>query len=208
MGQYLPVNRTNAMKIDGTLVPGILQGIEVTGELRIERQKNDGKSGTRQVVKGFPEATIRADVLLLGTPGELTQQLRALQALFAVSGVKGRRVVNQHLDARGVKRLVFKGLTTRSTNQNDGVLAQLAFTEYDSEIRALEEKDKAERAASAAGGASGAGSSTGAGGPDAAASGASTTTNADGSARTPGPLQPIANGFADGAAFANRLVGR
>lgn len=211
MGEYINVNTTNAVKIDGRIVPGLLQGIEINGELRIESQSKDGESGSRQIVKGYPEATIRLDFVLLG---DVHAQVRALQEMFAVTGLKARRVVNPHLDARGVRKLVFKGLSTRENADDDTLTAQLTFTEYDAEIRALEEKDRAAKAAKEGKPKKAkSGTGTGAAGPGSqvasdATAASGKTTGADGKPKTPGPLEAAVNGFGDGAAFANRLAGR
>lgn len=178
MGEYLKPDE-QAVKIGDHLVPGTVTGIEVSGELRLEKQKTDGKSGSTNLIKGYEEATVRITVELLGGDSEIKALEKIFKGYSSSLASKGVRVVNRHLDARGVKRLIFKGLTTRDDYPRGMVIADLSFSEYDMEAAKLEEKDKASSGL-------GAGAGTGSDG----TSGKDGNGSGDGSAK-PGSENPL-----------------
>ncbi|GEM50031.1 hypothetical protein [Deinococcus cellulosilyticus] len=142
MGEYLQPD-TQSIKVGGVLLPGIITGIEVSGELRLEKQKTDGKSGSTTLLKGFEEASIRVSLELLAGDSEIKSLEKVFKGYASALKSKGVRVVNRHLDARGVKLLVFKKLTTRDDYARGMVVAELEFSEYDMEAARLEDKDAA-----------------------------------------------------------------
>ncbi|GEM44835.1 hypothetical protein [Deinococcus cellulosilyticus] len=156
MGEYLKPDE-QAVKIGVHLVPGTVTGIEVSGELRLEKQKTDGKSGSTNLIKGYEEATIRITVELLGGDAEIKALEKIFKGYSSSLASKGVRVINRHLDARGVKRLIFKGLTTRDDYARGSTIADLSFSEYDMEAAKLEEKDKAAAGAGTGSGNNGTG---------------------------------------------------
>lgn len=154
VGEYLQPDK-QSIKVSGSLLPGIITAIEVSGELRLEKQKSDGKSGSTTLLKGFEEASIRISLELLAGDEEIKALEKVFKGYSSALKSKGVRVVNRHLDARGVKLLVFKKLTTRDDYARGMVLADLEFSEYDMEAARLEDKD------SGIGSALGAGTGTG-----------------------------------------------
>lgn len=187
MGEYLKPD-SQSIKVGSTVLSGIIVGIEVSGELRLERQKTDGKSGSTTLIKGHDEASIRVSLELLGGDEEVKRLEKVFKGAAGQLGAKGVRVVNRHLDARGVKKLVFKKLTTRDDYPRGKILADLEFTEFDMEAARLEEKDEEKDAAGS--GALGSGLGTGANGQSGA--GANGQNGAGGSATgKPGVENPI-----------------
>lgn len=183
MGEYLKPD-SQSIKVGSTVLAGVIVGIEVSGELRLERQKTDGKSGSTTLIKGHEEASIRISLELLGGDEEVKKLESVFKGAAGQLGSKGVRVVNRHLDARGVKKLVFKKLTTRDDYPRGKIIADLEFTEFDMEAARLEEKDKS------GGGALGSGLGTGANGQSGA--GAKGQNGAGGSATgKPGVENPI-----------------
>ena len=123
------------VKLDGQLLPGIFQGVEVSGALRVDEQEVPGRSGRPKQPLGFDCATITLR-LKLPTDENYTcyDRLAALCRLFRAVDDKARpyvrRIVNKHCQAWGITQVVFKELRTTEDNIYDYILADLVFTEW------------------------------------------------------------------------------
>jgi hypothetical protein len=126
-----------------------------------------------KVVRGFTEQQVTFTLLLV--PGEKTvaQQISQLQGVFMNRNKDGSfikyKVTQEQLEARKVRSLLFKKLTTGETSADDSVTCSLEFVEYDSELKAQNDKieeqnarvrEEQEQARKKAAGASGSGTTT------------------------------------------------
>ena len=133
MTQYLRFNQGDAIRLDGKTLPGVVTGIEITGEFDVERKRLEGKSFRTALAKGYKDAEVTITLEIL-PPDELGQ-LRALEAAFKINyaGAKPRpqRVVNPFIDACGVTAVLFKRLVRRQANDDEAILAELIFVEFE-----------------------------------------------------------------------------
>lgn len=141
----------------GEELPGLLVRLSVGGEVRFDESKADGLSGKKRTPIGWEDAAVSLDLdLLTDDDGSCYDKLAKLDRLFKGGGAhaapKVLGVVNRHLRARGVSRVVFSGLSSRETNSDDTILASLTFKEHvppvvKSEERAVKAKTPADGSA-------------------------------------------------------------
>lgn len=142
----------------GEELPGLLVRLTVGGEVRFDESKADGLSGKKRTPLGWEDAAVSLDLdLLTDDDGSCYDKLSRLERLFKGSGShaapKVLSVVNRHLRARGVSRVVFSGLSSRETNTDDTILASLTFKEHVPPVVKREERAlKANTPADGAGG--------------------------------------------------------
>jgi hypothetical protein len=124
--------------------PGILKALSVRGQVKYDDTKMDGKSGQAKIPAGWDDADITVTLdLLTDETGTCYQKLKVLNAIFTGAdpeqdtehkqtvkhSPKIYTVVNQHINARGVKRVYFSGLASSETDEDDVIQAVLTFTE-------------------------------------------------------------------------------
>lgn len=124
----------------GKELPGLLVQLTVAGEVKFDESKTDGQSGKKKTPLGFEDAVINLDLELLTDDEEVQngtscyEKLAAIDQLFKGVGAKAApkilTVTNRHLRARRINQVVFSGLASRETNQDDVILAALTFTEH------------------------------------------------------------------------------
>lgn len=123
------------IKVDGQLLPGIFQGIDIGGSLRVDSEATPGKSGNSKRPMGFDDATVTIK-LKLPTDDDYTchDRLKALVRIFRAvdSGARPyvRRIVDKHCAAWGISEVLFQDLRTSEDNQSDHIMADLVFTEW------------------------------------------------------------------------------
>ncbi len=144
MSQYLSFVAGEAISLDGGVLPGIVTGIDITGEFDVERKRLEGRSFRLALAKGYKDAVVIVTLELL--PPDEMGQVKALEAAFKINFAgakpKPQRIVNPFLDARGVTAVLFKRLVTRQTNQDDALLCELTFVEFEPVIGSLEARNK------------------------------------------------------------------
>ncbi len=121
--------------LGGVLIPGEFKGQSVRGSVRFDQAKRDGESGKVKTPMGWEDADISLQVELLSEAGSTCyDKLTELNALF--KGVdnggnpKVYSVVNAHYLARGVSQVVFAGLNSTETDQDDVIACTLNFIEH------------------------------------------------------------------------------
>ena len=123
------------VSLGGWVIPGILMDQSVRGQVRFDRTEQEGAgSGKTKIAMGWEDADICLQVDLL-TDDESTcyEKLTQLNAVFVGADNKARpqvyAVVNAHLMARGIRQVVFSGLDSSETEDEDIISCSLAFTE-------------------------------------------------------------------------------
>lgn len=132
MTQYLAFNGDDPIRLDGLTLPGVMTGLKVRGNFEVEKKRMEGTSGSANLPKGFRDAAVEITLELL--PPDLEGQIKSLEGAFKQGGVntaRPMRIVNKHLDARGVVRVLFTGLDTEDGSEWDSTLATLSFVEYE-----------------------------------------------------------------------------
>lgn len=125
--------------LDGIDVPGILTELRVDGKVRFDQKKVDGQSGKRKTPQGYEDADVAA-VLVLTTDEESDcyEKLETLSGLFKKTDKTANpqvlTIANRHLQARGVRQVVFSRLESAENEQNDEIRATLGFVEHNPPI--------------------------------------------------------------------------
>lgn len=123
------------MKLDGRLLPGVPERLEVQGEVRVDREQIAGQSGSAKQPLGFEDAEITL-VLRLPTDDQSTcyDKIAELASIFRSVDSMARphvfRIVNKHVAAWGIGDVVFAGLKTAEDNEDDSARAELRFVEF------------------------------------------------------------------------------
>jgi len=123
------------IRLSGTLLPGILKNLSVRGQVRFDEAEQDGLSGKVKVPMGWEDADITITVELLSDEkSNCYDKLAELNASFkgADNGANPMvySVSNGHLTARDIDQVVFNGLESQETDEDDVMLAVLSFVEH------------------------------------------------------------------------------
>lgn len=138
------------VSLAGKLVPGIMQSMTVAGQVRFDQAEQDGMSGKVKVPLGWEDADITLVVELLTEEGSTCyDKLAALNRTFKGTDNGGNPkiydVVNAHALARGIERVVFSGLSSQETDQDDVISANLSFVEHVPPVTKVEERQAAKK---------------------------------------------------------------
>ncbi len=124
------------VKVGNTLLPGIFESLEITGRVKTDQVEIKGKETKATQAVGYEPATARLTINLLPTyeGGECSSQVRAIQQAFRESKDQEEpgvyRLVNRHVQARGIDEVVFSGLKTFEDNRSDKLLVICEFMEH------------------------------------------------------------------------------
>jgi len=123
------------VRLGSQTVPGILKSMRVRGAVVFDEAEPDGMSGKTKTPKGWDDCAITLTIdLLTDDRATCYDRLAKLNALFKGydNGANPRvlDVANPHISARGIERVVFAGLDSSESNQDDVVMASLRFTEH------------------------------------------------------------------------------
>jgi len=128
------------VSIGGTELPGVLTQLTVGCEVKFDEAKTDGQSGKKKTPMGYEDATINIDLELLTDDDDAQDantcydKLTVINKLFKDVGPKAApkilTVTNRHVRARGINQVVFSGLASRETNQDDVIIVALTFVEH------------------------------------------------------------------------------
>lgn len=123
------------VRLGKELLPGILVSMQINAGVRFDRAQRDHMSGRNKIPLGWEDSDIRLTVDL--TTDELStcySKLTTINKVFkgADKGANPRvyDVTSSHLRARGVSRVVFSGLESEETDQDDTIKVVLIFSEH------------------------------------------------------------------------------
>ena len=127
------------VRINGEELPGILDSLKVSGNVRFDEQKVDGVSGKKKTPLGWEDADISLSLYLTtDETGTCYEKADRLNSYFKKTDSKANptifTVANRHLLARGVRRVVFSRLDTAEDSQSDEIRATLGFVEHNPPI--------------------------------------------------------------------------
>lgn len=125
----------STVKVGGVILPGLFKSLEITGAALVEEQEVEGMATRPKQAMGYEDAKVFLELILEDGPGEVTkiQKLKTIQGLFKKAGQQQPTVydiVNEHTAARGVSRVIFKGLATKEQSKKSELLVTLEFWEY------------------------------------------------------------------------------
>jgi len=122
------------VRLGSKLVPGILKSMRVRGAVLFDEAERDTLSGKTKTPKGWDDCAITVAVELLTDSTTCYDKLASLDELFRGhdNGANPRvlDVANPHVTARGIERVVFSGLSSSESDQDDVIMATLKFSEY------------------------------------------------------------------------------
>jgi len=123
------------VRLDNKIVPGILKEMNIAGEVRFDEAEQDAHSGKTKTPLGWKDSDISL-IMQLKTDfkSNCYEKLNDLNAIFRGTdngaNPKVYDVVNAHVMARSIEQVVFSGLASGETNENDVILASLNFVEH------------------------------------------------------------------------------
>jgi len=123
------------VSLGGKLVPGILSSLVVNGSVRFDSAEVDNLSGKKKTPLGWDDSDVTVElVLTTDETGTCYKKLAEVDAIFkgldADANPRVYSLSNEHATARGVDQVVFCGLTSAETNDDDVIMATLAFAEH------------------------------------------------------------------------------
>ncbi len=131
---YLSFEHGN-VRLGGKLVPGTLISMEISDAVRFDSAQVDNVSGTKKTPLGWEDSVVTLEILL-GTDEDSNcyEKLTLLDNVFKgmdnKSNPKVYTLTNAHATARGVDQVVFAGLKSRETNEDDTIVVALGFDEH------------------------------------------------------------------------------
>lgn len=128
-------------------LPGVFRALQISQDLRIDRKRIQGRSGTRKEPQGWGDAEVRLTLLL-----EDDEQLTKHNKLAMITGEfkatdkyakpKLYTLVNQHVAARRLGKVIFRSLASRDDNERSWIMVELLFEEHDPPVIKLEKAAK------------------------------------------------------------------
>lgn len=140
------------VRLGSARVDGELSYLSVRGEVEFDEAQEDGLSGTKKTAMGWKDADISISmVLTTDDAATCYDRLREIDALFR-GGDEGKKpqvytVTNAHVRARAIDQVVFKGLSSSETNNDDMLRVTMNFVEYEPAVVKTETRDAASDAA-------------------------------------------------------------
>ena len=121
--------------LGGEALPGILRDCSVGCEVRFDEAELDNRSGSTRTPLGWKDSDVSLTLdLLTDDASTCYRKLRDIGAVFKGYDNGGNPkvydVVSSHLTARGVRRVVFSGLSSQETDQDDVIQCRLTFREH------------------------------------------------------------------------------
>ncbi|WP_219639052.1 LysM domain-containing protein [Cohnella sp. CFH 77786] len=118
------------IKVGDTLLPGVYDGMEITGDIRSDEEELKG--GKKVVNYSYNPATIRLNLKLLNDDnGTAEAKLAIIQKVFRASPSQKKpqtyKFVSSHAKARGIGQVMMLRLRSQDTNTNDIIAVSLEF---------------------------------------------------------------------------------
>jgi len=124
-------------------VPGVLKRLTIRGEIQFDQFPQDQKSGSAKTPMGWRDSAITIVVdLLTDEKSTCYEKLEYLNAIYRGydNGVNPKvfTVSNSHIDARGIDRVVFAGLESVESDEEDTIQATLRLSEHNPAVVRVE----------------------------------------------------------------------
>lgn len=123
------------LKLGDTIVPGIYQGLEVSGAVALDEQSVPGRSGSSKQPLGFEDAEVTLRVVLVDDDtSSSADKLAVLVGLFKGQDKSAKpfvyRLVCPTLEVWKIDQVVFKTLRSAESSDNDLLEQALVFVEH------------------------------------------------------------------------------
>ena len=152
-GTPMFLERDEPMRLGGRVMPGIIQDIQVSNEIKVKEMTVDGGSGSAKLPQGYKDADITVTIRLVSSDdlGDAKYQLAAWAGLFKTTDDQAMpftyQVCNSHLAAYNIRTVLFQRIATRETSASDTITVDLGLAEH---RPAVIQKEKLRRAKAAA----------------------------------------------------------
>lgn len=136
-------NDFGEVKLDGKLVPGVFQGMSITGEVRIKEEEAQGQSGKYKQALGWEDLVVMLTLLLpnddTSTPYDKLQEVVQLfRRTDKAAKPQVYRIVNRHTAAWGLDKVLVKDLKSDDPNNVDYIKVTLTLVEWESPLVKVE----------------------------------------------------------------------
>lgn len=120
--------------LDGVPLHGVFTDISIGGEILLDSSNSGGNGVSRKVMKGYSDKDISLRLTLIPTDEKTVyDQLEDLERLFrdVNSGVpKIFTIVNPHVFARNIQKVLFKSLASNEDNSSERIDVSMTFVEF------------------------------------------------------------------------------
>ena len=121
--------------VDGVLLQGLFNSLEVTTAAEIEEQEVEGSTAKPKQATGYEDAKISVELILLDDANGMTKErkLEVIQNFFRQPGQEipaVHTIVNEHTVRRNISQVLFKQMVSKATNANDQLSVTMEFWEY------------------------------------------------------------------------------
>lgn len=124
----------SSIKVGGVILPGLIRSIEIKDDALVEEQEVKGKSTKVKQASGYEDAKITIELILEDGPSlTKNQKLDKIQNLFKKAGQSKpavHEIINEHITARRIKKVIFKSLSTKEENKKQQLVVNLEFWSY------------------------------------------------------------------------------
>lgn len=129
--------------LDGELLPGLFDGVDVEGSLDVDQQQVPGASDTSRQVQGYkPAAIVFKFTLPTDDESSCFEKLELLTSRFKRTGDGAepmiRRIVSEHTARWGIEQVIFISLRSSDDSKTDTLKAELRFEEWKPSARRKE----------------------------------------------------------------------
>lgn len=133
------------IRLGGFTVPGVLKSLSIKNRVRFDEAEQDGLSGKVKVPMGWEDADITAAYdLLTDEFSTCYDKLQELNRIFKGTNNGGNPniydIVSSHIVARSIERVVFSGLSSSESDQDDVIAATMDFVEHIPPVTKVEER--------------------------------------------------------------------
>lgn len=139
------IDEDGMIKLDDTLLPGIVQGVEVEQRVKYDEKKVAGSSGTKKQVKGFEDSEVRVTVILQNDENtDPYDKLEQLAGLFRSMDKEAKpqiyQITNRLCAAYDIGKVLFEGVRVKDDNRMDYLVAELNFIEWEPAVVKVEQR--------------------------------------------------------------------
>ena len=139
------IDEDGMIKLDDTLLPGVVQSVEVEQRVKYDEKKVAGSSGTKKQAVGFEDSEVRVTIILQNDEEtEPYDRLEQLVALFRSMDKEAKpqiyQITNRLCAAYGIGKVLFEGVRVKDDSKWDYLVAEINFVEWEPAVVKVEER--------------------------------------------------------------------
>lgn len=134
------------IKLDDVLLPGIFKAQSISGGVKFDDVKDETKSGSNKIAKGWNDAEITFSTVLTCEAGSTcNDKLLTINSIFKSSDSNAKpkiyRIVSTMTISMGVSTVLFASIDTSKNNEIDTIDVTMKFTEHEPYQQVLENRN-------------------------------------------------------------------